>query len=120
MKSMDSLYVTWKRLLSYAKSEWDLADYPVRVAELADAEPGTARYYAQILRWNMIGIGDTADAAYDDLRNHFEEFKRDRRADLKRPGVTPPIEFASQDGIERHDQTAERFIDEPSGFHIDG
>lgn len=113
---MDSLYITWKRLLSYTKSEWNLADYPVRVAEMTDAEPESARYYARILRWNLFGFGKSPDDAFEDLRIHFEEFKRNRPNDVKRPGVTMPIEFASQDGIEHHDGTAERFINEVLGF----
>jgi hypothetical protein len=113
---MDKLYIIWKRLLSYTKSDWNFSDYPVRVSEMRDAQPGQPKYYARILNWYLGGFGETPDAAVDDLRTRFENFKENRAGDVKRPGLSMPIEFASQEGLEKHDETAERFIDEVLGF----
>ncbi|MFZ1700864.1 MAG: hypothetical protein WAU71_08590 [Pyrinomonadaceae bacterium] len=113
---MDQLNILWKRLLSYAKADWDFEDYPVRVTESTEAEPGAAKYYARILRWSLGGFGKTRAAAVEELKTHFETFKRERPDDVLRPGETMPIEFASTEGIDRYGETAERFIKEVLGF----
>ena len=116
MKSMNTFYLFWKRLLSYTKSDWDFEDYPVQTTEIADPEPGTPKYYSRILGWNLGGFGETPTAAVEELKSRFETFRQERPDDVIRPGTTMPIEFASQEGIERHDETAERFINEVLGF----
>ncbi len=113
---MEALYVFWKRLLSYRKSDWDLDDYPIRVTEVTNPEPGQPKYFAQILRWFLTGVGETETSAKDNLRSNFENFRKERPDDVKRPGVQMPIEFASTEGIEKYDSIAERFINEILGF----
>lgn len=116
---METLYVFWKRILSYRKTDWNIDDYPIRVTEVTNPEPGQPKYFAQFLRWYLTGVGETQTLAEEDLRSNFETFKQNRPDDVKRPGVQMPLEFASTEGIERYDAIAEKFIDEVLGFEPD-
>lgn len=113
---MESLYVFWMWALSFRKNDWEFDDYPIRVTEVTNPEPGQPKYFARILRWFLTGVGETDTSAKEDLRFNFEKFKRNRPDDVKRPGVQMPLEFASTEGIERFDAIAEKFIDEVLGF----
>src|SRR5882672_9450977 len=86
-----------KYLLSLAKSDWTLTDYPIRFRNFngssTDASHGrlkTIPWSAQIINWwQMGGFGDTKQQAYADLETKFNKFKADERM-LPRPGTGLP------------------------------
>lgn len=110
----------WKRILSYRKRDWDLRDYPIRVTE-QQPEPAyevqrfkSSRYRAAIIRWwVMDGLGDTREDAIGNLRDrlHKEKIQRAQQGkSLPRPGTDVPLEYASQDRINKHRELSEDFI----------
>ncbi len=113
---MEQLHAWLKRLLSYRKGAWTLEDYPVRLRKqdvAALEQPGRLKpivWSAQIINWWQIaGHGDTKEEAVANLRASFANF-RDSHDTLPRPGTGAPLEFASSDLIERHEELARDFM----------
>jgi hypothetical protein len=103
-----------KFLLSFTKSDWQVADYPLlfRHFEVADTAGRLKEFpwSVQIINWWQIGgFGNTKQEAYADLRKRFAEIKANGKA-LPRPGTGLPIEFASTDRIRFHDDIADDFF----------
>jgi len=108
--------------LSFRKRQWELSDYPIDIIEqtpdLNSSYNQTRftlpRYIARITRWWAIsGKGETIDEAMADLQINFQTTMANRRAEGKpqiRPGLLAPVEFASQELIERNHELSEDFI----------
>src|ERR1044072_3460379 len=80
------------------KKDFAFADYPVPVRKNGSsdlpAEEGS-EYVAQIINWWMMtGLGSTPEAAREDLRRRFEEYRANGN-ELPRPGGQVQITFAS-------------------------
>lgn len=110
---MEKLCVLWKRLLSYRKWDWAFSDYPIQVVEQDAATPNVPRYRAAIVKWLLMGFGETKQEALDDLRKNFDKFLRDKPKEVPRPGMMMPIEsyLASHDEIDKHFETAKKFTE---------
>lgn len=118
-------FALWKRLLSYRKQNWNLGDYPVifRTQEI-DPEPRQKRLQlqpqiAQIVNWWVCGTGETPAEALANLEEVFRNVSTTREAEgkqLPRPGVSPPIEFASSARIEAVGDLSNDFIHRVLGF----
>jgi hypothetical protein len=123
---IDSLHALYRRLLSYRKATWEIADYPVRVRfqDSATVESRGPRlkpvvWSAQIVNWWQLGgHGDTREDALEDLRRNFESY-RDTHATLPRPGTSAPIEFAAAERVNSHPEIAREFLDRILGLHLD-
>jgi hypothetical protein len=112
-------FALWKRLLSYRKRDWELGDYPVvfRTQEI-DPKPQPKRlqmqpHIAQIVNWWLCGTGETLAEALANLEEVFRNASAARKAETKllpRPGVNPPIEFASSTRIEAVGELSDDFI----------
>lgn len=108
----------WKRLLSYRKSEWELADYPVviRTQELTPGLPSRFtehRYRALVLGWLVDSTGDSKQEALANLQNEFSrrrQIRLDEGKSVPRPGTRIALEYASQTRIDHHAALAEDFI----------
>lgn len=97
-----------------------LRDYPVAIREQkSDAENvGTRyrqyRYSAAIINWWVItGLGDTKEEALQNLAKSLDAQRLERAKEgkpLPRPGTRVPIEFASQERVNRHSELAEDFV----------
>lgn len=109
-----------KRILSFRKLDWELRDYPIRISEQHFDPAAQAkrlklpRFCAAIINWwVMDGLGDTREEAIGSLRDRLDKEKI-RRAQqgkaLPRPGTHVPLEYASQDRIDKHRELSEDFI----------
>lgn len=115
----NELRAAWKFLLSLRKSTWEIDDYPVVIHEQA-IDPhykGTrlkgCRYTASILKLALAGSGDTEQEALQALEKSFATAKVERAKTgkpLPRPGTRVPIQFASQELVQRHPELAEDFV----------
>lgn len=107
-----------KYLLSFAKSDWQLSDYPIRFRHQKPAfkDPPAGRlelvpWVAQIINWwQMSGHGQTKAEAYADLQARFNQLKEGGKQ-LPRPGTGLPIEFAPNVEISAHEDIALEFFD---------
>jgi len=107
-----------KYLLSFAKSDWQVSDYPIRFRyqkpDPSNLPPGRLKpvpWVAQIINWwQMSGHGQTKEEAYADLEESFNKLK-ERSEHLPRPGTGLPIEFASNVEISTYEDVALDFFD---------
>jgi hypothetical protein len=113
------MLAAWKWLLSFRKQEWALSDYPIRItAQESDPTLSAPRfirhpYRAYIVNWAVTGLGDTREQAMTNLEQNFENIRQNREQEGKsaiRPGVSGPIEFASQEKISANEALSEDFI----------
>ena len=110
----------WKRSLSFLKDGWELTDYPVVIREQLSLDPMYKaprfkhhRFIAYIVNWTLNGFGDTRLEAMRDLQAKFDSTKQDRSQNgkpLPRPGVSEPIEFASQERVSQNQDLSEDFV----------
>lgn len=103
-----------KYLLSFTRSDWQLADYPVRFRHFNVTDTGGRLkqfpWSCQIINWWQVGgFGDTKQQAYAELQEQFAEIKSNGKP-LPRPGTGLPIEFASVEHIQFHDDIADDFF----------
>ncbi len=109
---------SWKRALSYFKTDWELEDYPVA---LRQQEPKAAKgrfvevkpWHAYILNWHVGGTGYSPEESMQDLHRAFTEAKMELAKQGKRtprPGVMPPIEFASMEHITKYCDIGDDFV----------
>jgi hypothetical protein len=102
-----------KKIKSYFKSDWKLEDYPV-VYRLQKAEdlrnPGRfKKCQAEIINWYYLkGLGDTKSEAYIDLKNKFDNYKKDNI--LPRPGVKISIKIDPFENVSKYEEIAEEFF----------
>jgi hypothetical protein len=119
------VFAIWKCLLSYRKRDWGLEDYPVIfLTQEIDPEPRPKRlqlqpHIAQIVNWWLCGTGETPAEALANLEEIFRNASAARKAESKqlpRPGVNPPIEYASSARIEAVGELSNDFIHRILGF----
>ncbi|MFC5865430.1 hypothetical protein ACFPT7_24205 [Acidicapsa dinghuensis] len=119
MRLADKIHILWKRLLSYRKVQWSLADYPIRLKKQSPEQPyvgqrfKTPPYHAQILNWHVSGSGETKEEAIRDLDQSFSERKTklvNEGKPVPRPGTKVPIEFASQEKTNAFPSLTDDFI----------
>jgi len=121
---MQALKAFLKRILSYRKRAWNIHDYPIRISEQkAQGDSGQegrmnlVRWSAQIINWwQMSGHGDTRDEAMSKLEESFRQFQATHD---KRPGTGAPIEFASANLIQKHEDLAREFLQRILGLNLD-
>jgi len=97
-------------VLSYRrrKGSWRFADYPVCVTPQRSDDclraTATRRDYPSYrIKWSTIaGLGDTPNAAIDDLRQNFVDYKRNNDT-IPRPGCHVFVQFAESFFFERLD-----------------
>ena len=114
----DALTTIWKRLLSYRKRDWELADYPVviRTQKFMPGLPSrfTQRpYRALLLGWLIDATGDSKHEAMANLETEFSRRRRMRIEEgepVPRPGTRVPIRYTSQSRVEQHAELAQDFI----------
>lgn len=114
----DDIRRSWKWCCSFAKTDWELQDYPISIRgqELDLNLPARFTqqpYWARVLGWNIGAGGASKPEALNALREQFAKRKSDwlkKGKPLPRPGVDVPIEFASQEQVNAHPKLAEDFI----------
>ena len=120
IRMKEQILALWKLCMSIRKVDWELSDYPVVLRE-QEPDPeyiGTRlkwhQYRAVIVNWWVLdGSGDTKEEALQDLDKQFTTQKLERGKSgkaLPRPGTKVPIEFASQERVNRHSELAEDFV----------
>ena len=119
VRTVNQLRALWKWCISFRRHNWEFDDYPVSIRT---QKPGPAdeasrfkthRFVASIENWHLTGTGDSRAEALDDLRGIFAAVKLNKEEEgkpLPRPGTHAPIEFASQERVDRHVELAEDFI----------
>jgi hypothetical protein len=106
---MFSVVALIKRVLSYAKNDWQFEDYPIQTWKNPNARENKVMFGAGFVNWaGVIGHGETPDAAIAALRRSFNLFKADNG--LPRPGTTVKLAFASSESIDRYADLAEDFL----------
>jgi predicted RNase H-like HicB family nuclease len=121
-----SLLATWKLLLSFRKTKWELLDYPVDLVRQTapannEARPEWRRissFRAEIINWpGVSATGDTQSEAIQKLEEVFQKVRRKRDA-MPRPGRHVPIDiqFADRERIAAHEHLAEKFTREVLGL----
>jgi hypothetical protein len=114
----------WKWCRSFAKTDWELEDYPVSVRKQKLDPDLPARftqhqYWARVLGWRIEAGGASKAEALSVLGEQFAKRKfswLDEGRTLPRPGVRVPIEFASQERISARAEFAEDFIHRVLGY----
>ncbi len=111
----DNIKATWKELLSYTKTTWDLDDYPLRFKK----QTGTPGQYnvgelkpwvVQIINWwTMTGLGDTKEEAYQMLKNNFDSYRQLNNP--PRPGTATPLQFADTSRADKLEDIAVDFFE---------
>jgi len=100
------------------KNCWRFEDYPVRVRKQQSHNTGSPipAYCAQIINWwTITGLGDTPEAARDDLGKNFAKFKKSN-AIIPRPGCDVPVQFADATVVESNPGIYDKFIVDVLGF----
>ena len=117
---MEKLFASFKWVMSFFKSEWEIKDYPVRFREQGKDDPSIPRWSAQIINWWQIAaIGETKQEAYQNLSESLMTVK-ESKGDLPRPGTGLPLEFESGDELDRYWGIASRIIEEVLGYDPNG
>jgi hypothetical protein len=114
----DAIQRFWKWCLSFAKTDWELEDYPIIIKRQEPDLNLPARfiqhpYWARVLGWHIDAGGASKAEALNALREQFAKRKTDWLKEgkpLPRPGVHVPIEFAPQERTGAHGELAEDFI----------
>jgi hypothetical protein len=113
----DDLRRSWKWCRSFAKTGWELQDYPISIKrqELDLNLPARFtqhQYWARVLGWHIGAGGASKAEALIALREQFAKRKSDwlkKGRKLPRPGVHVPIEFAPRERVNAHTKLAEDF-----------
>jgi hypothetical protein len=114
----DAIRRFWKWCRSFAKTDWELQDYPVSIKKQMPDLNLPARftqhqYWARVLAWHIGAGGASKGDALNALGEQFAKRKKDWLKDgkpLPRPGINVPIEFASQERVNAHTKLVEDFI----------
>ncbi|HEU5350577.1 MAG TPA: hypothetical protein VFU55_03205 [Terracidiphilus sp.] len=110
--TVDGMHMFWKRMLSYRKKEWQLADYPIRMRIQKDSAPND-RYWARVLGWLIDATGRTPSDAMVELQHRFDAQKAlcaEEGKPQPRPGTEVPISFASSERVDSDAALREDFI----------
>lgn len=119
LRLRNQISASWKWLSSFRKRDWELNDYPVQIRKQQvndEALPERLKpkpYTASIIKWGVAASGDTREEALLNLRASFQITKEAKKLEgkpLPRPGISVPIEFASQDLVSKNPDLAEDFV----------
>src|ERR1039458_24352 len=113
----DDIRRFWKWCRSFAKTDWELQDYPISIKRQEPDLNLPARftqhqYWARVLGWHIDAGGASKAEALIALREQFAKRKSHWLSEgkkLPRPGVHVPIEFARQERTAAHAKLAEDF-----------
>jgi hypothetical protein len=120
-KLRNGIAASWKWILSFRRADWQLDDYPIRVAKLERDSPFRSPRFkehdfrASIINWPVMGSGNSPEEALDDLRVNFESIKSAGTINV-RPGARPKIELASQAKISAYDELSQDFVQKVLGL----
>lgn len=114
----------WKWSCSFAKTDWELQDYPVstRRQKLDLNLPSRLTqhpYLARVLGWHFDAGGTSKEEALNALGEKFAKRKSDwlkKDKQIPRPGVSVPIKFAAQDRVNEHAELAKDFTQRVLGL----
>ena len=107
---MKQLKAKLKYLLSFLKSEWTFADYPLETWTNPNAEQDDIKFGAKFTNWStFIAHGTSTSEAILNLRNNLVEYGKENK--LPRPGSNVPIEFAESARIEENEEIAVAFFE---------
>ena len=110
--------MAWKRALSYRKREWTFEDYPIVVRRQSfygapDDMEHESRYWARVLGWLIDETAPTKTEALTKLRSRYEmrrQLRIEKGESIPRPGAKVPIQFASRERINAHEELANDLI----------
>jgi hypothetical protein len=110
--------MAWKRVLSYWKREWAFEDYPIVVRRqnfdgVPDDMEHASRYWARILGWLIDETAVTKTEALTKLRSRYEmrrQLRIEKGEPIPRPGTKVPIQFASRERVNAHEELANDLI----------
>lgn len=122
MPLRQSISCYFKYLLSYAKKEWAIDDFPLRYNGKNNVDSGDPNHAwsVQVTKWpTLVGVGQTKNAAYKSLEENFRVY-RIANAKLPRPGTEVPISFAKTDEIIQLANIAEDFFPAILGYDLNG
>ncbi len=113
----DDIQRFWKWCRSFAKTDWELQDYPIstRMQELDLNLPARFtqhQYLARVLGWHIDAGGASKTEALNALGEQFAQRKKDwleKGKPLPRPGAHVPIEFAPRERVSACRKLAEDF-----------
>ena len=111
----------WFYLRSFFRRPWTLDDYPVHLRRQepprddAQFPPDTRElvwqpYVATVDGMFITGLGDTPQAARDQLAERFADYRASHDT-LPRPGTQAPLTFASTTRLEAHGTLRDEFIE---------
>jgi hypothetical protein len=114
----DSVRMAWKRILSYRRHQWTFEDYPIVVRRqsfdgVPDEMEHESRYWARILGWLIDETAPTRTEALIKLGSRYEMRKQlriEKGESIPRPGTKVPIQFASRDRVNAHEDLAIDFV----------
>jgi hypothetical protein len=114
----DAMRRFWKWCRSFAKTDWELQDYPVFIKRQKldlnlPARFTQHQYWARVLGWHIDAGGASKAEALNALSEQLAKRKTDWLKEgkpLPRPGVHVPIEFAPRERVNAHAELAEDFI----------
>jgi hypothetical protein len=114
----DGVRMAWKRALSYRKRQWTFEDYPVVVRrqsfdDAPDDMEHESRYWARVLGWLIDETAQTKSEALTKLRSRYEmrrQLRIEKGESIPRPGTKVPIQFASRERINAHEELANDLI----------
>jgi len=119
MEIKNRLLAFEKYVLSFRKNDWELCDYPITISkqehnpEIEDSRLQQFKYWATIVNWHLSGHGNTENEAFESLRNVFGTTKNEKKKKgelLPRPGTHVPIQFSSQEMVNKYPELADDFI----------
>ena len=118
MKMKENTLAIYKKILSYAKTNWDLDDYPLRYKNQKKPDDKELKpWVVQIVNWwTLTGLGNTKEEAYKMLQEVFENYKKNND-ELPRPGCTVPLKFADTAIVDSFENIAVDFFDKILGYN---
>ncbi len=115
---MKQLKAKLKFILSFLKSEWNFADYPLETWKNPNAGQKDIEYGAKFTNWwNLVAHGESEFQAVENLKLHFSDFKKNN-SKIPRPGANVPIEFTERDRIEKYEHIAVDFFEKIIGINF--
>ncbi|MCH7958951.1 MAG: hypothetical protein IID08_02400 [Candidatus Hydrogenedentes bacterium] len=115
----ENLLAAYKWVASFLRSDWAIADYPVRFRDQGRTVPADSTWSVQIINWWTVGgLGESKEEAYKNLSANFDAIKESRKQ-LPRPGTHAPIEYAATDLLEKNWAIVSQIIEEVLGFQVE-
>ncbi len=109
------LIATYKKILSYFKSNWTLKDYPLVFERQVDEKDTVLNtildpWVVMIISWyEMVGTGKTKEEAYLALKKRFDIYSQSYR--LPRPGTFPKTKSPHPAAVEMLEDNISDFFE---------